>query len=1428
MEVLLKDLAPGENFIFQIRARNAAGVSPWSRAYNVETDSDVTPPNPVTSLTWDVSRTSFVATWVKPTLDSDGKPLKDFKAYRVTVTANGKSAVYYVTQERFVFSLDANIACFDTPQPTVGLEVRVQDNLGNLSTPVAATATNPIPADITNFVATGIAKGISVSWSVSADDDLKQYEVYMSTSAGFTPGSANRVYTGLGTSFVYPSVNSTIHYFKARAVDLFNQPSANYVSDDAIPLNTTDFDTAPPGVPTNVVATSGTESSGLAYIDVSWAAVTSDSLREYVVRYSKDQVAWQYATVPSDRTTARITGLVPNTDYYVGVASSSYLNARSLFAAATPAPIKTGKDTVAPSQPALPTVSIGTQIAQVSHNMKVSGGGDIESDVDYFEVHASVTTGFTPSTSTMRGVIPVTAPGVSVSGAFYFPADTSMTNLYWKVVAVDKAGNKSTPSLQAAGLPGLIAGVNILDATITNAKINDLSASKLVAGTAFINDLSIRSSLTIDATAGHIKSSNYNAANKTGWSLDQTGLFIYDGQIAAKSLLLQDSQNLVPNAFADFEFNSQFYHATNNDVNAITSSATSGVKLSAGTTGARINRQAMRIWHWDMSLTSPNTHWYTFAPGGLTASGVNIDVVPGEYILSAFVRKNGAVDQVVRLNVYTDTGVSIKTPGQDVTSTTNTLIYGTIVIPSGVQKIKIWVEFGPKSGFTGYDFTIDGVQFERKIGAIDTPSPWTPPSTTQIDGGNIVAGTIRSSAPSATVPNQPAWSINTAGNMQIGDALIRGSLVVGAGAEANSIVQSGNYVAGATGWIIKGDGSVEFNSGEFRGDLNLSTSFASKQYSLEASNSQSNWVWYPGNTLSGQEPTLVMQGWSFTPNAADTGYDAVKPFQTILRNTPMGQFQILFDPSQSTDPFVVDGANERNADGTTRKRYYGFVDKRMGIGGNREYNSVNSGAGARAEYSNLYYSQDAVVALSPPEMGSDARLESSLRLYSDADAYGREYYPTSSTELYIQGDNNYVSKNLVQDYLDIFDHPNGITYYRSNISPYRFTLDSIRTDLRMMGDTKKLRKGVSMTIQTTAAGANNPELVFAAPGTYPQTVVPGEEYAVSVWLAFPDTLDALQYRTFMRTNNGVTINSDWESVWHNGSVESYVSFHGTPHDNLLIVPAGATTARFGIEFQGSITVNTVMSMTGIEIFKVYEVQNGERVLVTAVGSLGNFQEVGQTGYAKGEARLFMSTPVTPVEQLGLANPTTEKHSYIEFYASDENTVRSNTYAMRIDPTGLQWGNNVEYRSPHGTHRLLGSTAVTDRAPKKLTFSSTISLTESTGQVRSSDWASSMGSVIDNAAGYTAFIAQRAGLFMISISVKVSPAVGSAEFHLIEIMNETNNQSMGAESLSGPADQGTATFLIPMSAGQRVYAQAYQESGVTKTYTSGSVSFAQIL
>ena len=1040
MEILLQDLLPGQEYLIQLRAKNKNGVSQWSRAYSFTTSSDTIAPSPVTGLTWIVSGTSFVGEWTAPTTDSNGGELKDFKDFKITLTADSIDVVFYVTEPRFDLSLSRNITAWGSPKPAVSIKVEVRDNVGNISTPTTASATNPVPSDVTGFDSTSALGGVNLTWNHVTDDDLKQYEIYVGSSSGFTPGPSNLKVATTSNAVFYATDILTLQYFKIRAVDEFNQGSTNY-------------------------------------------AVES-------------QVAYPIDGVP---------------------------------------------DTVAPSQPSAPTVSTGVLVAQVSHDMTKQSGGNLEADVDYLEIHASTTTGFTPSSSTLRGTIDSAGQGIAVSAAFYFPTTDSMTNLYWKVIAVDRSKNKSSASNQTTGLPNLIENANILNATITDAKIQNLSAAKLVAGTAIVNDLFIESNLTVSSTGS---------------------------------------------------------------------------------------------------------------------------------------------------------------------------------------------------------------------------------------------------------------------------------------------IESDNFVTTVSGWKISADGSVEFNDGLFRGDLDISTTYDSKIFSIELGTMDANFIWNSGESLDGQEPTLLFQGWSFKEDGLG-GFVSVRDIQSVVRLTPLGEFQIMFDPSHTSDILSIDGNNRRDALGDPLDRYYGWVDKRIGMGTGNDTSYATNIEG-RDPFSNTYYMDDIARTTSPASMFSESENDARIQGFSDADGSVHNYGPRSQVQLTSESLNSYTSPNKIQDGMDIFDNAGGVSYYNTNTTRNRITINSIPTNLKLSQfGLGKSFNGLDLTV--TAAGSGTPNMIFASSSTtYPISVTPGDEYYIGIY-AYRVSGYNPDYRAFMKFDTGATVygpirtfgsttNSAWLGLTDNYDINS---------NQFIVVPSGATSAHVGFELAGTVGSDRNARISGVNLVKAFNVVSGQRKLASNF-SMEHYIPVGLSDGAHGKSEILLSsnTRVTATDE----NPKLIRNASIEFNVSEnsiDNGLGFENSSMWLYATGLRVGSSGEPRLPHGEYRTLSTiSSLAAFTSQKLLFNTNRTLDTYDGSTMSSFW-TDMGVAIDNTPGYTTFVPQRAGLYLIHFSASYSPSVGSGtEILFADLCKDSNNAIIESGHFDQNSGRDSVTFVTAMSAAEKVYIQL-THNGATKT-VNGAASFVQLL
>lgn len=805
--ILLRDLEPGRKYYVQARVNSGNETSQWSQLWELQTTSDIMPPAPVTGLSWTVEGTAFKAVWAGPTTNDDGTPLFDFKDFQIKVyspAAPGITATYYTAAARFDFPFESNLNAFGVPRAEVTIEVKARDNTGNLSSVVTATAENPPPADVQGLSVVGITDAVSLRWDANTEEDLKHYEVYHGTSSGTYP---NLVYTGLATAFVFDSLATTEQFFAVRAVDVFNTPSENDAVGSATPKSSLSVDVDPPEQPTGVTVSTGTDDpvGGTSFIDVSWTASEETDLSNYSIRYSSSTSDWQYMNVPQGVTEARINNLRPGTDYYVAVSAIDYSGNASPYSNAGTYPITTAADEVAPDAPTGVTVGAGVTTMTIFWNTNEEN--DVANGRGLYQIQLDTVNTFNSSNLLDKEV------GGTITS---FSDLTTGTTYYVRVRAIDSSGNPGDWSSIVSGTPRFLSDDDLQDGTIHGDRLivaslngdrvlaNTLDANSLKANSAFVNDLFVDSTLTMDSD-GEIVSDDFSAG-VSGWRLKNNALEINNGTISAAALSLQDSANIVHPAYADFEFQPTWY---DDSLSAYATSGTADWEIATvPEITSRFGIQCLEIVKTGTSGVGADIYL------NASNSAYNIDVEQNEsYIYSAYVYNPSTtgskdVELIARLadgNYVTATGESVSDSGswQRISGIVNTASNNKIVLAVSLK--------------TAGTIYVDGIQLERMMTGETSPSQWKPPSSTSIDGGIIRTGEIRSTAPANGLGGQPAWSINMQGNAQLGDALIRGRLVVGdpdnpSSDGVNSRIYSANYSAGTTGWIIRNDGYAEFRN----------------------------------------------------------------------------------------------------------------------------------------------------------------------------------------------------------------------------------------------------------------------------------------------------------------------------------------------------------------------------------------------------------------------------------------------------------------------------------------------------------------------------------------------------------------------------------------------------------------------------------------
>jgi hypothetical protein len=813
--ILLRDLEPGRLYHIQARATNGDQASQWSQLWDLQTTSDIMPPAVPTSLSWTVEGTAFKAVWTGPTLNQDGTALSDFKDFQVKVyspAAPSTIITYYTTAARFDFPFESNVNSFGTPHAQVNIEVRARDNTGNLSTAATASATNPAPANVAGFTATGVADAVALKWTANTDTDLKYYQVYQGTALG---AENTLVYTGLGNSFVFQTLSTNPQYFKIFAVDVFNTQSAAAAQANATAKSTLAVDVTAPAAPTGVTVTSAVDTSdpsgGRAYIDVSWTGVADTDLQNYSVRYSTG-TTWEYINVPEGVVTARINSLMPGTAYNVAVAAVDFSGNSSAYTNAGTYPITTVADTTVPA--AVSGVTVGAGVTTMTVFWNENTDNDVKNGIGFYEVQLD-----TANTFSTGNLITKRVSGTITS----FSNLTSNTAYFTRVRAFDASGNSGSYSSIVSGTPRYIANADIQAGTINGDRItaatingdrviaNSLDANTIKANTTFSQNLTVGSTFTID-TGGIMKSANYSAG-VSGWELTNSTLEINQGTIRAAALQLQQGANMLHPAYADWEFLSTWYSG---NIQTVTPSGTLTATIVDSVTQApKYGNQCLRIVRAGGTVGDDSDVWL-----GASSSSYNVPVEQNTtYIFSVWIfNATGSGAKNVQLKARSSDGTyrSFDTMSSRAANSVWTRYSG--ILTTGTYNA-ITIGLSTETDGTLY---FDGLQFEPQLTSSVSPSPWKPPSQTNIDGGIIRTGSILSTASANGLAGQPAWSINVSGAAQFGDATIRGRLVVGDPSNpsadgVNSRIFSANYVAGSSGWIIRNDGFAEFNNVTIRG-----------------------------------------------------------------------------------------------------------------------------------------------------------------------------------------------------------------------------------------------------------------------------------------------------------------------------------------------------------------------------------------------------------------------------------------------------------------------------------------------------------------------------------------------------------------------------------------------------------------------------------
>jgi hypothetical protein len=208
----------------------------------------------------------------------------------------------------------------------------------------------------------------------------------------------------------------------------------------------------------------------------SWSSVSSTSWQDansWAQPFTPSLSAWETKYVAWGETVYDLNDLATGVGYDVRIRGVDTAGNIGEWEETT---FVTTQDNVAPSTPAAPSVA-GSRIAlQVTHELGRATGGtfNLEADLHHLEIHVDYEPHFTPSDTTLKGTVIANQGMIAAQIPAVVTVQVEETSTrYVRVIAVDRAGNKSLAS-DAASADALL---------IDDAHISDLTVSKLTAGT---------------------------------------------------------------------------------------------------------------------------------------------------------------------------------------------------------------------------------------------------------------------------------------------------------------------------------------------------------------------------------------------------------------------------------------------------------------------------------------------------------------------------------------------------------------------------------------------------------------------------------------------------------------------------------------------------------------------------------------------------------------------------------------------------------------------------------------------------------------------------------------------------------------------------------------------------------------------------------
>jgi hypothetical protein len=291
----------------------------------------------------------------------------------------------------------------------------------------------------------------------------------------------------------------------------------------------------------------------------------------YEIRYGLNPATtdWQLAYASWGDLQAQILDLSPGVDYDFQIRAVDLYGNQGAWSATGTA--TANPDTIPPSTPAPPTVAGSRLAIQITHTLGKASGGtyNLELDLDHLEVHVGASSGYTPDSTTLKGQVAANAGMIAALIPAVGTVDVEeITTRYVKVIAVDQAGNKSSPSTAATATALLIDDAHISDLTVTKVTAGTISANWIIGASIRTASSGQRVELNTTGLQG------YNAAGTLLVSLQNNGVFFLRSATTGARLDFSNVSGI------------ELYNASN--VRTVSLSLSGAFELRSAATGARI------------------------------------------------------------------------------------------------------------------------------------------------------------------------------------------------------------------------------------------------------------------------------------------------------------------------------------------------------------------------------------------------------------------------------------------------------------------------------------------------------------------------------------------------------------------------------------------------------------------------------------------------------------------------------------------------------------------------------------------------------------------------------------------------------------------------------------------------------------------------